>query len=126
MPETRPTQSAGNLSSLMTVERLLILQELNLRPAGEWTPGGGWTVVRVIEGAGYCLQRGVAREFNAGDMVIVGPHAGAVFRASQLGVLRLEFYFVLPQYLNGLLTFTECRQLEDTTSVAAPSLLFYA
>jgi hemolysin activation/secretion protein/AraC-like DNA-binding protein len=110
----------------MTVERLLILQELNLRPAGEWTPGGGWTVVRVIEGAGYCLQRGVAREFNAGDMAIAGPQAGAVFRASQLGVLRLEFYLVLPQYLNGLLTFTECRQLEDTTSVAATSLLFYA
>ena len=111
----------------MTVERHLILQEMSLRPSGEWTPGGGWTVVRVAEGAGYCLQPGTtARELNLGDMVIAGANTAAVFRASQLGVLRLEFFLVLPQYLNGLLTVTEWRQLEDTSSQIATRVLYFA
>ena len=109
----------------MTVERHLILQELSLRPSGEWTPGGGWTVVRVVEGAGYCLQAGAAREMNPGDMVIAGSHATAIFRASQLGILKLEFFIVLPQYLNGLLTVTEWQQLEDASSQVATRLLFF-
>ena len=103
-----------------------MLQELSLHPSGEWTPGGGWTVVRVVEGAGYCLQHGAARALNAGDMVIMGSHAAALFRASLLGVLKLEFFLVQPQFLNGLLTFTESRQLEDTSGQAATRLLFYA
>ena len=66
----------------MTVERHLIIQELSLRPSGEWKPDGPWTVVRVAEGAGYCLQGSAARELNAGDAVITGPATNAVFRAS--------------------------------------------
>ena len=109
----------------MTSVRHLILQEMSLRPGGEWTPSGGWTVVRAAEGAGYCLQTGVARELNAGDMVIVGAHAAAIFRASQLGVLKLEFFRVLPQCLNGLLTIAEWRQLEDASSQTATRLLHF-
>jgi hemolysin activation/secretion protein len=109
----------------MTSQRQLMLQELCLRPSGEWTPDGGWTVARVVEGAGYCLQRGVARELNAGDIVITGPQAGTILRASQLGFFRLEFYLVQPQFLNGLLTFTESRQLEDSAGRAAQCLLFF-
>jgi hemolysin activation/secretion protein len=110
----------------MIVERHLILQELILRPSGEWTPAGGWTVVRVAGGAGYCLQAGMAREVNAGDAVMVGPHAAAIIRASQLGLLKLEYFLILPQYLNGLLTVTEWRQLEDASSQAATRLLYFA
>lgn len=110
----------------MIAARHLILQELSLRPSGEWTPGSGWTVVRVAEGAGYCLQTGTARELNAGEMVIAGPSAGVVFRASQLGVLKLAYYQVLPQCLNGLLTVTEWRQLEDPASEAATRCLHFA
>jgi len=109
----------------MNVERHLILQELSLRPSGEWTPGGGWTVVRVVEGAGYCLQAGTAREMNPGDMVIAGSHAMAIFRASQLCIWKLEFFIILPQYLNGLLTVTEWQQLEDASSQVATRLLFF-
>jgi AraC-like DNA-binding protein len=110
----------------MIVARHLMLQELSLRPSGEWTPGSGWTVARVAEGAGYCLQTGSARELNTGDMAIAGPSAGVAFRASQLGVLKLEFYQVLPQCLNGLLTVTEWRLLEDSASEAATRLLHFA
>jgi hemolysin activation/secretion protein/AraC-like DNA-binding protein len=103
-----------------------MLQELSLRPCGEWTPGSGWTVARVAEGAGYCLQTGAARELNVGDMAIVGPSAGAAFRASQLGVLKLEYYQVLPQCLNGLLTVTEWRLLEDPASNVSTQCLHFA
>jgi len=107
----------------MTLVRHLIIQELCLRPSGEWTPAGGWTVVRVAEGAGYCLQAGSARELNVGDMALAGANAAATFRASQLGVLKLEYFQVLPQCLNGLLTVTEWRQLEDVSSQMSKRVL---
>ena len=56
----------------MTVERHLILQEMTLRPSGEWTPQHrGWMVVRVAEGVGYWLHNGNARELNVGDGFVV-------------------------------------------------------
>jgi len=109
----------------MIAARHLLLQEISLRPSGEWTPGGGWTVVRAAEGAGYCLLTGTAREFNAGDMAVVGPGVPVVFRASQLGVCKLEFFQVLPQCLNGLLTVTEWRQLEDTSGAPATRFQYF-
>lgn len=97
-----------------------------MRPSGEWKPEArGWTVVRVVEGAGYCLQGAGARELNPGDTLISAPAASIVIRASQLGILKLEFYLVLPQYLNGLLTVTEWRQLEDASKEAAPQVLHF-
>ena len=108
----------------MAVERHLILQELTLRPAGEWTPdGSGWTIVRVAEGSGYWLQAGAARELNAGTLVISGPNVPAICRASQLGLLKLEFFTVQPQYLNGLLTVAEWSQLENLSHLSAPHTL---
>ena len=114
------------LTALMTAERHLIIQELSLRPSGEWSPDArGWTVVRVADGVGYCLQGSAARELNVGDTLIVGPVAPVIFRASQLGVLKLEYFLVLPQYLNGLLTVAECRQLEDVSQQTVPRLLHF-
>jgi hypothetical protein len=90
------------------VERHLIIQELALRPSGEWQPDAhAWSIVRVAEGAGYSLQGTAAREMNAGDMAVVGPGTQLTIRASQLGNLKLEFYVVLPQFLNGLVTLAE-------------------
>lgn len=82
--------------------------------------------MRAAEGAGYCLQTGAAKEFNVGDMVVVGPNAAVIFRASQLGVLKLEYFHVLPQCLNGLLTVTEWRQLEDASSEVTTRLQYFA
>jgi hemolysin activation/secretion protein/AraC-like DNA-binding protein len=107
------------------VARHLIIQELSLRPSGEWKPDGGWIVVRMAEGFGYCLQNGQARELNAGDIFIAAPNASIVFRASQLGVAKLEFFFVFPQCLNGLLTVTESAQLETLSRQPAVRLLHF-
>ena len=124
--ETFQTQSSVTLTALLSVERHLIIQELALRPSGEWKPEvRGWTVVRVAEGVGYCLQGAGARELNTGDTLICAPATSVILRASQLGILKLEFFVVLPQYLNGLLTVTEWRQLEDASKNTAPHVLHF-
>ena len=98
----------------MTVERHLILQELTLPPSAEWIPRcHGWLMARVAEGTGYWLQHGAeTRQLAGGDGLIALRIANGVIRASQLGPLKLQFFIVLPQYLNGLLTVTEWHQLE--------------
>lgn len=101
----------------MSVERHLILQELVLRPSGEWNPRNkGWIIARVAEGAGYWLQGGNARELNAGDGFVAVPQSGTDVRvrASQLGEMKLQFFIVQPQYLAGVLTVVEWRRLEAT------------
>ena len=98
----------------MPIERHLILQELILRPSGEWSPQGrGWIIGRVAEGAAYWLQAGTARDLNIGDGFLTVANANAVLRASQLGILKLQFFTVQPQFLNGLLTVAEWHQLEQ-------------
>jgi hemolysin activation/secretion protein/AraC-like DNA-binding protein len=117
----------------MSVERHLILQEVVLRPSGEWSPRcKGWVIARVAEGAGYLMQNGhsvagnQARELNVGDGLVAAFNANVLVRASQLGELKLQFFTVLPQYLNGLLTPVESRRLETiaATSDAGGILMF--
>jgi AraC-like DNA-binding protein len=98
----------------MPLERHLILQEVILRPSGEWKPEGrAWTMVRVVEGIGYGLQSGGARELKSGDGFTVCGGSPLLLRASQLGTLKLEYFSVQPQLLNGLITITEGHQLEQ-------------
>ena len=104
----------------MTVERHLTLQEKILAPASEWSPQHrGWLVARVAAGVGYWLHAGNARELNVGDgFVVVGFHgkpAPAGLRSSQLGPLKIQFFTVQPQYLNGVLTVAERHQLETAS-----------
>jgi len=70
-------------------------------------------MVRVAEGVGYWLQPGVAaRQLGVGDGLMVVGNSNGVLRASQLGPLKLQFFTIHPQYLNGLLTVAESHQLE--------------
>ena len=112
----------------MAYERHLVLQELTLRPSGEWnSPNAGWTVVRVADGVGYWLLSGGARELKVGDGFVVAETSRLVLRASQLGPLKLEYYCVHPQFLNGLITVTEGHQLEQfSKKLTAPVIGFAA
>jgi len=101
----------------MAIVSHLNLKELDLLPAGEWRPEGCcWTVTRVANGRGCCLQGGLARELKIGDTVMTSPHSEATLRANQLSELRLVSFCVEPQYLKGLLTILEWRQLEQFAS----------
>jgi AraC-like DNA-binding protein len=98
----------------MLVERHLILQELTLPPSTEWLPHcQGWLMVRVAEGSGYWLQPGVeSRQLTTGDGLLATRNVNGVIRASQLGPLKLQYFTIHLQYLNGVLTVAEWQQLE--------------
>ncbi len=86
---------------------------MTLRPSGEWTPQHrGWMIARVAEGVGYWLHNGNARELNVGDGFVVATSSQVRLRSSQLGPLKLQFFTVQPQYLNGILTVAEWHHLE--------------
>ena len=113
----------------MSIEPHLTLLDLVLLPAGEWLPDGGcWTVARLAEGIGYCLHGGLAEDLRAGEVVVTspGPAAQVTLRASQLGELRLEYFRVMPELLNGLLTTVESHQLERIARQAEPRVLRHA
>jgi AraC-like DNA-binding protein len=74
---------------------------------------------------------GNARALNTGDGLVLAPHRlirnseffnsalrtphsadGGLLRASQLGPLKLQYFTVQPQFLNGLLTVSEWHLLE--------------
>lgn len=104
----------ATLFLLMTVVEPLILQELTVLPGGEWSPQlNGWAVVRVTEGAGYCLRAGNATGLNPGDGLMLPASAPVLIRASQLGLLRLQFFQIEPKLLGGLLTLTEDQQIKE-------------
>lgn len=74
-------------------------------------------MVRVASGVGYWLRPGLAaRQLGAGDGLLTSGNSNGVLRASQLGELRLQFFVIQPQYLNGLLTVAEWHQLEVAPS----------
>jgi AraC-like DNA-binding protein len=99
---------------MMIVERHLILQELTLASSAEWVPHcQGWLMARVAEGTGYWLPHGADhRQLNPGDGLIVVRNADGIVRASRLGPLKLHFFTVQLQYLNGVLTVAEWQLLE--------------
>jgi AraC-like DNA-binding protein len=107
------THGLTTFSGLVTSAQHLVLKDITLRPSEEWTPQRkGWTVARVAEGCGYWLDDGPARELNVGDGFVVGSNACGRLRSSQLGPLKLQFFSVQPQYLNGLMSVAEWQHLE--------------
>jgi hemolysin activation/secretion protein/AraC-like DNA-binding protein len=97
-----------------------------LRPAGEWTPRDhGWIVARVSEGVGYWFQSGNISEMKVGDGFVAMPNGDAFLRASRLEPLKLQFFTIQPQYLNGVLTVAEWHQLEMIQNSSSPRALIF-
>ena len=97
----------------MTINDLLIFHEITLPPSAEWSSGClGWTMVRIKDGSGYCLQKGDANEMAAGDGYMAPASSQVLVRASQLNVLRLQFVQIQPEFMKGLLTVAEWLRLE--------------
>jgi AraC-like DNA-binding protein len=111
----------------MIVERHLILQELTLPSSTEWLPScNGWLMARVVAGTGYWLQPGAEpRQLTAGDGLIATRDVKGVVRASQLDPLKLQFFTVQLQYLNGVLTVAEWQQLEVASDSPVPSVSIF-
>lgn len=104
----------------------LILQELRLKPTAEWSPAAGvWTLARLAGGFGYLMKSGVPQELEAGDVFVTTGGPGVVVRASSLVELKLDYFFVHPEWLNGLLTVPEGRELAHTHRDPAEKLIFF-
>jgi AraC-like DNA-binding protein len=92
----------------------LALQELILLPGGEWTPRlPGWTVLRINRGAGYWLQTQLHRDLTEGSVLVLSRQAEGLIRASQLGEMSLQFFFVQPESLSGIVTLQEQNVLRE-------------
>ncbi len=108
----------------MSAECHLVLQERLIPPSEEWRHcTHSWTAVRMASGFGYSLGGGSAREMKPGDTMIAGPEVKVILRASQLGELKIEFFTIEPQLLNGLFTVIEWHQLEHMSGSEAPQRL---
>jgi len=111
----------------MPIEPHLKMLEFVLPPAGEWAIDRYcWTATRTAEGFGYCRHSGITRELAIGDTVIAGPSSGVTFRASQLGMLRLDYFRVVPERLNGFFTVAELRELDRVSTWALPRTVYYS
>jgi AraC-like DNA-binding protein len=111
----------------MIVECPLIIRDLVVSPGDEWSPSPpypGWTVVRVAEGSGYSLLRGSPRELQTGDGFMAPHTTRMTVRASQLDVLRLQYFQIRPDLLSGLLTVAESWRLK-TLPGGAPYIFFF-
>lgn len=111
----------------MPSEQHLTLHEFLLPPSGEWAPRSeGWVILRVAEGVGYFLQRGgTVRELSAGDCLVMAHRGNGSFRASRLGPLKLQFFLIDPQSLNGLFTLAEGRRLEAAFEGTSPHISIF-
>jgi AraC-like DNA-binding protein len=86
----------------------LLLQEMALAPSSEWNPPMAcWCCARIEQGQGYWLGRGEPRELAAGDVTLVAPDTSGLFRASQLGTLRLSYFRFCPELSASVLSVAE-------------------
>jgi AraC-like DNA-binding protein len=94
----------------------LLMQELTLVPAGEWSPVfPGWLLVRLTQGLGYWMQPRGTLELPSGSVLVLSEQARGVIRSSQLGPAACHFFFVEPRKLTGLITLAEQRRLEEAS-----------
>ena len=85
----------------------LTLQSVDLAPGAEWAaPLPGWTIVHPAVGVLYCFSASTS-ELGLGELILVPPALPALFRASQIGPARLDYFEFQPELLGSLLTLPE-------------------
>lgn len=82
-------------------------------------------MARVAEGFGYVLQGSSAKELQPGDIVTANGGAKPVFRASSLSAMKLDFFRVRVEFLNGLLTVAEGHELQTPPKARREELIFF-
>lgn len=107
----------------MKYQSHLSLDELDLPPSAEWeAPPQCWCFVRVDKGQGYWLGQGEAREVNTGDVLALPPARRGMFRASQLGPVRLFHFRFCPDLMSELLTMSERQHFDRLAGKATLSI----
>jgi AraC-like DNA-binding protein len=124
---TQDSHVVAIASKTMAVEHPFIIQDLTVYPSSEWSPHHhGWTVVRIAEGFGYCLCEKSTCELQVGDGFMAPQTASVIIRASQLVALRLHYFRIQPELLNGLMTVAECQHLKMLSNSSSSVFIFRA
>jgi AraC-like DNA-binding protein len=91
----------------------LLINESEMPPGSEWKDSSpGWKIILVSRGFCYWIARAEIRELQTGDVLVLGPSADGVLRASQIGAVALQFFYFRPEHLVGLMSLSERLSLE--------------
>jgi len=86
----------------------LFLHEEVLPPGGEReNVPEGWQFCLLREGIAYWLGTADTRELAVGELLVVGPGARGIFRASQIAEARLRHFFFNPESVVGVFSLVE-------------------
>lgn len=103
----------------------LYLDEALVQPSVEWAvPFPDWCFLRVSDGQGYWLGDGSPQQLSPGDMIVLLPSRHGLFRASQLGPVRIHYFRFCPDLLGGFLSLAERHALETLAAKAECGMRF--
>jgi AraC-like DNA-binding protein len=104
-----------------TFEPHLVVNEIRLPQSAEWLPQlRGWTFIQIRSGIAYWQQAQKARELAAGSSLVLAGDVQGGLRASQLGEVFIDYFFLEPEKLTGLLTLSEQHSLSKVASGRQP------
>ena len=120
-----PLSQAIHILSTMSFDGHLALRVITIRPSSEWAPQSpGWTLIRVSDGIGYWRDQNVVLELTIGDAIILAKGVKGCLRASQLGLVKLDYFCVQPEFLGGILTPGDQSRLDAAAAQAQTSVRF--
>jgi AraC-like DNA-binding protein len=86
----------------------LMISEVTVPPAEEWTPQfPGWTLVLLSSGSGYWMNSKGVLELTTGVVLVLSPQSKGSIRASQIGRIMMQQFYLAPERLTGLLSLVE-------------------
>ena len=86
----------------------LFINECELAPGSEWKDSSpGWKIILIGKGFFYWIARAEIRDLQKGDVLVIGPSADGVLRASQISSAALHYFYFQPEHLVGLMSVSE-------------------
>jgi len=109
-----PCEIAAHMKAKPLFEPHLVIKEVRLPQAGEWTPHfRGWCLSHVGSGISYWQEPNGTREIAAESTLVFSAEARGVLRASQLNEVAITYFCVQTEKLLGLLSLREQHFLKD-------------
>ena len=95
----------------------LVIREITLPPGKEWLPKtSGWSLIQIGSGNGYWLQEQSRTELEAGTVLLLAGNFPGRILASQLNVMSLFIFSVIPDRLSGLIALEEQNFLKQAAT----------
>ncbi|MEI6085701.1 MAG: helix-turn-helix transcriptional regulator [Verrucomicrobiota bacterium] len=96
----------------------LVLHEEGVPAGTEWSTNlQGWLFLRILRGEGCVFRGKTPLLVSEGDALVYAPGRSCQLRASQLGELRIQYFYVFPELLTGTISATERQHLEEAAQL---------